>query len=305
MILGMLWLLLANAAVLLGAALILRRTSTGQKEVDLAQLLIIRFVLISAVSILAGLTGMLSGACLGIAGAICLAIILARGGYRHIQVLPSFAGIKGLWWIAAVVAIRLLLQVWFFSPHNCDAISYHLTKVAEWVRAGSFTKEMGIDTHVTFPAGFELIELWWVVFLRHDVLIEMAGVEFLLLSFVAVRGLAVHLGMTAGQGVLAGLLYVLTPSLHLQATACLNDGAVAALFLATALFIVTGAPATLVLTCIALGIGVKPIYAYSLPGLALLWMLAGRRFTLGPWNRTATALAFLALFSGGFWYARN
>src|SRR5439155_312253 len=83
-------------------------------------------------------------------------------------------------------------------------------------------------------SGFELIETWWVVFLHHDVLIELAGVEFLLLSGAGAYALAREMGWSGKCASRAALLFIMTPGLHLQATSCLNDGPVAALITAMA-----------------------------------------------------------------------
>src|SRR6185436_10496080 len=103
---------------------------------------------------------------------------------------------------------------WFFAPYTTDVLSYHLPKMAEWVRSGTLFGERGVDDHATFPAGFELVEAWWVLFLHHDVLIEMAGVEFLLLAFASTSALGSGLSLTPAQGRWAGLITLLSPGLY-------------------------------------------------------------------------------------------
>ncbi len=306
MILGIFWFLVANAAALLGAWALLDRVRTRVPSADLVLFLLFRLALISGAVILAGLAGTLTALGLGIMGTAALGVLLAAGAHRTLRKpsLPEVGLFSGI--LAALVAARLLAQVWYFTPHIGDAIAYHLPKVAEWIRAGAFTREMGVDTHSTFPAGFELIETWWVVFLRHDVLIEMAGVEFIFLGFAATYALANSLGLGNRSAFFAAVLYALTPGLHLQATSCLNDGPAAALVVATAALIMARAPVRLVLVAVGLGIGVKATYGYALPGLALLWFLVRREpaATLVS-RRLGTALAALALCVGGFWYVRN
>jgi len=200
----------------------------------------------------------------------------------------------------------MLVQVWFLAPSNADVLSYHLTKVAEWVQAGRFTREMGPDHHAPFAAGFELIETWWVVFLHHDLLIEMAGVEFAVLAFLAVRLLALQLGLSSKAASLASTLYVLTPTFNLQATSCLNDGPVAALILSLAALIAARAHPVLLLLPFGLMTGIKATGIFTLPGWILLAVLLRREARVRPASlRAALPVAAAALAVGVAWYLRN
>ncbi|MFN3484666.1 MAG: hypothetical protein ACK44W_04185 [Planctomycetota bacterium] len=306
MTLGFLWMLVANAAALLGAHALTRRIGTGEGSLDAVLFLLVRLLLISAAIIVAGLTRTLSALGLGLLGAAALAVLIAFGAHRRLRwpTLPMVGLVMGVF--ASLVLARLLAQVWFFAPYFMDTLSYHLPKVAEWVRAGAFTREMGVDTHASFPAGFELVETWWVVFLHHDVLIEMAGVEYLVLAFVATYALAKHVGITDAGAFFAGLVYVMTPGLHLQATSCANDGPVSALVVATAALAARHAPLPLLLLSAGLGIGVKATYLYALPGLGLLWMLSRKETALSAVARKlGVGLAAGALLVGAFWYVHN
>src|SRR5207248_3166058 len=127
------------------------------------------------------------------------------------------------------------------------------------------THEWGLDLRSSFAAGLELIETWWVVFLHHDVLIGMAGLEFLILGAVSMADIAKRLGTTNRFACLAGYLYALTPGLCLQSISCLNDGPVAAVWTATACLILRKAPLALIAVPVALGGGIKAPYFYALP----------------------------------------
>jgi hypothetical protein len=304
-ILGVLSWLVANAAAILGAGAILRRIQTGT-DVDWPVFLAVRLTLISCTVLLAGLLGCLSPYALGLAGLVALIILLVTRAHRPWPSLPRIEAGRVALFFAVIVAARLLWQVVSFSPHVVDALTYHLPKIAEWVRAGRFTREMGADVRASFPAGFELVETWWVVFFHHDALIEMAGVEFLLLTFVATRSLARSLGLGARAAFFAGLISIMTPGLHLQSTSCLNDGPVAALFLTETAFIAARLSIPFLIWIAGLGVGIKPTFAYALPGLALLWILT-RRDARPTTSRTSTplALAGVGVVLGAFWYVRN
>jgi len=306
MILGVFCMVLANAATLLGAHALLDRVRSGKPSSDFVLFLLLRLVLLSATVIAAGLCRMLTPTALGAAGLIACLALVGAGSLRR---LPR--GFRMPWnnvWalLAALLALRLLLQVWFFAPYTGDSLAYPLPKIAEWIRGNGFTGEVGVDRRSTFPAGFELIEAWWVVFLHHDVLIEMAGVEFLMLGAAAVYAIAEGLGWGGRTGAIAALLFALNPAIHFQATSSMNDGAVAALVLAAASLIVSGASPLLVLLPLALGAGIKPTFVYAVPGLALLAALVPRGEDPG---RTSTlpvlALDVAAVLVGSSWYLRN
>lgn len=306
MILGLLAMLVANGAAILAARGLLERVKVGKPAVDALLFLLLRLLLISAAVLAAGAARALGPIPLGLAGAAVGAALVARGVHRGL--VPAVRPGWDRWIIAAfaIVALRLLLQTWFLAPYNGDALSYHLPKIAEWVRAGALTLSLGGDPRVTFPAGFELVETWWVVFLHHDVLIELAGVEFLLLGGAAAYAIARELDWSAKTAAVSALAFVLTPGLHLQATSCLNDGAVAALVAATAALIVARVPLPLILIPVGLGTGIKPTYVYALPGLAVLAWLSRRDAPAGPRDRKiAATIGLAALAVGATWYLRN
>ncbi len=306
MALGLASFIVANAATLLGARAILRRSATGDPALDVVLFFILRFLLVSLSVLVAGVSGMLAPLPLGLAGAAAMGLLLLMREDRGLAFpkLPAVGGLLGA--VLGGVAVRLLLQAWFFAPYNYDALSYHLTKVAESVRAGGFTREMGVDTHAPFPAGFELLEAWWVVFLRHDVLIEMAGIEFLALAFASVVALARRAGLGERGALFAGLIYALVPGVHLSATSCLNDVPVAALVLATTALAAGRARLPWVLLAAGLGIGVKPTFGYALPGIALVAWLARREPGAGPAaTRLLWTAAGLGIAAGISWYVRN
>jgi hypothetical protein len=296
----------ANAAAAAGASAILRRIQTGRAATDLTLFLLVRLALISAAVLVAGLAGFLSPLGLGVPAVLALAGWFAAGEHRRFRIprLPDPG--RALAIFGAVVALRLLLQVWFFSPHLGDPLAYHLPKIAEWIRAGGFTREMGVHTHVPFPAGFELIESWWVVFLKHDVLIEFAGVEFLVLATASAVALASRLGASDRGAWFAGALYALVPGLHLSATSCLNDAPAAALVVATFALIADRAHPALLLMAAGLGLGIKPTYGFALPGMVLLvWLERRQAPAPAPARIPAAILASTGLATGAFWYVRN
>jgi hypothetical protein len=305
-IIGLAWLVVAHAASFLAAGSLLRRFGAGQPENQPLLFLLIRLILISATVIVAGLGGFLTGPSLGLLGFFTLAILLARRAHRGMA-WPAFRELGGALGVPTlIVAAKLAAHAWFFAPYSEDVLSYHLPKIAGWIRAGGFTLEMGVDPYATFPAGFELVETWWVVFFHHDLLIETAGIEFLLVGAAATRVLAERLGFAPRVSLLAALLYALIPGIHLQSSSCLNDGPVAALVVATFALVAARAPWRMIPLPVGLGIGVKATFIYALPGILLLaWLLRREARTAATPSRGLTVLASLATALGLFWYARN
>lgn len=306
MILGAGCFIAANLAVLLGSSALLDKIRTGAPAVDALLFYLLRMLLISAAMIAAGLAHLLHPLPLGLGGVLVSALLLWRGAHRSFLRAEIPPWNRWLVAFAILLLLRLLLQVWFFAPYPGDALLYHLPKIAEWTRAGGFTREMGLNCRVTFPSGFELIETWWVVFFHHDVLIEVAGVEFLLLGCFGAYSIARSLALGPSVALGASLLFGMTPGLSLQATSTLNDGAAAALVVATAALVVARVPLPLLLVAGGLGAGIKPTYLYATPGLGVLLALVRREPGLASRDqRWGAGLAGVAIAVGAFWYLRN
>ncbi|MBV8880657.1 MAG: hypothetical protein JO332_11865 [Planctomycetaceae bacterium] len=303
---GLVWMVLGNAGLLLAAHAACRRLRTGRPALDGLLFVLVHLVLISVAVLAAGVGGFLTPRGLGIPATGLLALLVLAGEQKTLpRPTRPDAGLAVLI-LSGLLAARLVLQVWFLSPMSGDACAYHLTKVAEWVRAGAFTREMGLDSHATFPAGFELIDTWWVVFLHHDVLIEAAGAEFALLGFLAVRALALGLGSSSRAAWTAATLYVLTPAFSVQAVSCLNDAPVAAGILSIAALVAERAHPALVLIPLGLVLGIKGTGVYALPGWLLLAFFERKQPRLSPSSvRAALAVAGAAVVAGAFWYVRN
>jgi hypothetical protein len=307
MMLGIVLLLASNAAICVAAVWLRGRFPTGRLSTDAVAFLLLRFALISIVVLGTGAAGVLTPVGVGLSSLVLGAIPLALGYRPRLPRRPMPDVWPPLLALGALLALLLGLQVWFFVPFHADVIAYHLPKVAEWVHAGRITREVGLDFRAVFPAGFELIEVWWTVFLHHDVLIEMAGVEFLILAFTGAWALARGMGLTSRSSALAALLYATTPGLLLQATSCFNDAPLAALEVALAALLVGRAPYGLALLAVGLGLGVKPTFGLALPGMALLaWFWSRDAAPTGSrHSRWAYGAGGIGLLIGATWYVRN
>jgi hypothetical protein len=272
------------------------------------QFLLFRLILISAVVLAAGALQVLRPWVLGVAGGVVAAALIAAGTHRSFLPLWKLPNVAATYLLGALL-LRLLLQAWFLSPFLADVTSYHLPKVAEWVLHGSLFTDLGPDIRAWFPSGLELVETWWVLFFRHDVLIEMAGIEFLVLGAASAAALASRLGLSPSSALLAAAAYASVPGMMIQSVFAINDAAVASLVVAAAAFIAGGVHPGLILAAAGLGLGVKPTFGFAAPGLLLLWFWLRRSgATASPARRRDLALCGIAaagLLVGSVWYVRN
>jgi hypothetical protein len=305
-ILGLLSMVAANVAVTLGAVSITQRVSTGRRSVDVLLLLLVRYILIAMAVLATGLSRCLNPIALGVLALLGLGVWAATGEHRRFPriAMPDLAW--PLWLAIAVIAARLLWQVWVFAPYSVDPLSYHLPKLAWWIQHAALLPYPGADVRETWPAGFELLETWWCVFLHHDVLIEMAGLEFLALGAAAAAALARAVGLAPRSSAFAAVLYAITPAPILHATACMNDGPVASVILTTLTLVAVRAHPLLIASAAAVGVGIKPTFACVIPGAALLFFLERRTPLLPVRSRACVVtLAALAIAVGSFWYGLN
>jgi hypothetical protein len=299
-------LLAANGVVALGAHELVRRIGTGRASMDITLFVLVRLLLISSIVLTLGLLGRLDWVTAGILATVALAGLGASGAFRRLPAPAWPAWPAALRYFLALVSARLLVQALVFSPYHSDVISYMLPKVAIWVQTGAISTVVGADPRAWFPSGFELVEAWWVLFLRHDVFIELAGIEFLALGFAATYSLAEDLNCSARAAAIASTCFILVTGIHFQATGCTNDGPMSMVVVATVALIRSKVAPALVAAAMFLGIGIKPTYGYALPGLLVLYAVFRRGRMLGShpaWPEFALVLS--ALCVGTFWYVRN
>ena len=193
---------------------------------------------------------------------------------------------------------------------------------------------------VYWPASFELLETWFVVFLHHDLLIKVGPFLYYLATGASAYALARSLKLNKTLSATATILYLFTPSLAIQATACKNDVGISAVFLFSIAiivdFLVNGRRDTfplhrqilLVMMALCLGIGIKPymVFISLAPAIIGFWALWKYRKTFDilnlskghiqyaptKWGRRDFRIHYIfmllvvfSLFLGSYWYIRN
>jgi hypothetical protein len=214
----------------------------------------------------------------------------------------------------AALAWRLLAAL-VLPPYAYDALTYHLTIVATWLREENVDPTPLSLCCAHYPANAELTFAWPVLLLGHDALVDTVQLGFAALGALALAGLARTAGLGTAAAAAAAALFAVTPIVLAQASTNYADVAVAASALAALHFALrfaaTGEVRTLVPAGLATGfvLGVKGtgvVWAAALVVLvaALLLRARGR---IGRRAALAGGAAFLAgtLALGSFWYVRN
>lgn len=219
------------------------------------------------------------------------------------------------------ILIRQAIHVVYLAPFVYDVLVYHLPRVAEWIQNSQFVYIDTPITRVNWPANFELLQAWMVVFIRHDCVIEVAGLIYYAILSLGAYSISRYVGLRRLASVYSVLVFILTPAIFLNAVSCKNDIAVSALFIALIAVILWGRkakiplsnPVLLLFMIFMLCVGVKPYCIFMLPGILILagYALFSRRSVCLNVDRAwagkscLSTLFLLSLFVGSYWYLRN
>ena len=234
--------------------------------------------------------------------------------------------------LAFLQLVRIIVHIWYIPPYVWDTVVYHLVNVAEWVQKERIYPVITPVGRVYWPASFELLETWFVVFLHHDLLIKVGPFLYYLATGASAYALARSLKLNGTLSVTATILYLFTPSLAIQATACKNDVGISAVFLFSIAiivdFLVNGRRDTFplhrqilfVVMALCLGIGIKPymVFISLAPAIICFWALwkhhikdEGGRMkdennqSIPHHLSLILFLIVISLFLGSYWYIRN
>ena len=238
-------------------------------------------------------------------------------------------------WQRVVVAAACVATLWrvllalVLPPFAYDALSYHLTAVADWIQSGKIGPNPYALCCGRYPSNAEVLFAWPTLLLGRDTVTDAVQIVTALLAGLSAVGLARAAGVSPPGSVVAGALFALTPIVLTQSNTNYNDVTVTAFFLA-ALYFATRllrargfafarsdeAPklafASLVGIAAGLAFGTKTngivlAVLVTLPVLAQLAIAARRRAL--PSGRFALVAACLVggamAMTGGWWYARN
>jgi Dolichyl-phosphate-mannose-protein mannosyltransferase len=261
--------------------------------------------------------------------AVAAAALLRRRGTNLARAfgrrpgMPASSALRAHPWAAAFVALAVAALGWqlvvslVLPPFAYDALSYHLTTVASWIRDESVDPTPLSVCCAYYPANAELVFTWPVLFLETDAIVDSVQVGFAVLGALATGGIARSAGLSRAGAAAAGALFAVTPAVLTQAPTNYADVMVAACVVAAlhslTRFAVTGVPERLVVAGLAAGIvlGIKGtgiLWAAALVLVALVLVArAGRSGRLPRRGAALAVAAFLVpcLALGSYWYARN
>ena len=234
--------------------------------------------------------------------------------------------------LALIQLVRIIVHIWFIPPYVWDTVVYHLVNVAEWVQKERIYPVITPVDRVYWPASFELLEVWWTVFLHHGLLVKVGPFLYYLLTGASAYALVRSFNLSKIMSASAMIFYLFTPSLAIQATACKNDVGISAIYLFSLAILVDllingkrdGFPLhrriLLVFMAQCLGIGIKPYTAFiAIAPLTIcvfaLWKHYKRDLRINIRSNifhsksiylyVCIFLFISAMFLGSFWYVRN
>ena len=234
--------------------------------------------------------------------------------------------------LAFLQLMRILFHIWYIPPYVWDTVVYHLVNVAEWIqkqRIHAVTSPVG---RVYWPATFEVLEAWFVVFLHHDIIMQVPSFLCYLVAGASAYALARVLQINKLLSAAAALFYVFTPSLAIHATSCNTDLPVAAPYLLSVAILldllINGRRENfplanrmlIVMMALSFGFGAKAYTAFISPAPILIFFVAAwiHRLFGDLWNllrfrnRPSMARTILCIFLiagsvllGFYWLIRN
>ena len=344
--LGLVEWLFCSAVIGIAAALLVRRVELKSTAMKLLSWLFVSALLTMILVFCTGLAGVFSGPALTIICGLGIGVYAffrkrgagADGGlWGDIFVLRSDVLTALQEWrvwarenrgfaiaclvVVGLMVLRIIAHTWFLPPYIWDTLSYHLPRIADWVQHAEIVT---VDTPVVrtyWPAGFELFQAWFVVFLHHDALIELAGVPFLLMAVLSVYIIAVECGVRKRLALWAGILFWGSPGVTTHVVSCKNDLSIAAVFLLIVAVLLYGrherrlAGWSVFVSVLAglYALGAKPYIAFLAPGLAVvfLWCVWRGEWTVKDLFRGSLpgwcvcGLLVVTLVVASFWYVRN
>ncbi|MCX6026212.1 MAG: hypothetical protein NTY23_08150 [Chloroflexi bacterium] len=117
-----------------------------------------------------------------------------------------------------------LLLAWYLPPREWDSLAFHLPIVATYFQNGAIAPIASPSVWVRYyPIDGELLQLWNVLFLHDDRIVEIAFVPAILAGLVSIYGLARELGASRSSSVLGAGVAAFANATLIEMTTSFND----------------------------------------------------------------------------------
>lgn len=225
--------------------------------------------------------------------------------------------------VLGVVGLGLLGYVFFFGlrfpVRGYDALAYHLPQVIFWWKSGAISLLPGSypDAWVwgnVYPINAELLALWSVIFLKSDKIISLVQIFFVFAGATGIYSLARKMQIGVRNSIIAGLIFITTPIVIVQAGTSYVDVTFGAAVIIAINYLLAYfkslSKKDILLMSVALGIllGVKSsgiAYAGVIALAAIIVMLAKQKFNFSKLAGLILLMLLPMLLLGSFSYIRN
>ena len=237
-----------------------------------------------------------------------LAAVFGSGPARKVLIIGAvFTG--------ALYALLLVAAV--LIPQNTDdVLTAYLARAGYWIHAGDlapFETSAYNSAQTSYPVNGQLPMVRSIVLAGSDRFVGLEQWFAAIVCGASVATLARVSGSARQPALLAGLFFMLIPTVVLQAGIPLTDLMSVALMLLTITFGLDGwkthstASKSLAAISLGLAIGTKHTIAFLLPGLAIVVLMMGAldRQRRGEWAKWLLASSPVILLLGGVDYLRN
>lgn len=173
----------------------------------------------------------------------CYGFVKEKKVFMVVLLLPL------VWTIWAVIRILLL------PPLNYDSITYHLPMIANWLQHGTLALyDTNTYRQIIFPVNAEILQMFHVIFVQNDSIVELVQLESFLVCYVGVYVISRKAGMSKGWSLNASGILLTVPMALLQSCTTQNDVVVAASLVLSMVW----------LSCYISNPGIKPLFLLSL-----------------------------------------
>jgi hypothetical protein len=222
--------------------------------------------------LVAGVAG--KGAFAAVAAVGLSALFLARNGARA----PAFEFSRPLWILAP---FGVLYLVHALAPEiQPDAVGYHLSNVAEYLRLGRFPDRA--DFYEIIPHGVEMLFAFAFSFGGHSAA-KLVHFALFAASVPLILSVGKRLGLEQPIPALAAVFYAVTPVVATTGTCAYVDAALAFFALATLYLVLRWSKEGTALLLLSAGIAAGFCYGVKITGLTVaagvgVWLLARRKW---------------------------